>query len=107
MKINSTQQEILLMTDTHFSSLQGCEKINPDKDSLTDKEKLQDACWNGMLKEILPEVCKPAAGGKNLYLWQITEATSFLNLQLGEGPVEVEKTHSINPYSFLPFQVLS
>src|SRR6266513_1191763 len=106
MKTNSTQQEILLMTGTHFSSRQWCEKNSPVQDHLTDKEQLQNACWNGLLQEMLPEICKPTAENKNLYLWQITEATSFIDLELGEVPGEIEKYHSINPYLSLPLQSL-
>jgi len=107
MKTNSTQQEILLMTGTRFSSRQWCEKNSPAQDHLTDKEQLQNACWNGLLQEMLPEICKPTAEDKNLYLWQITEAKSFIDLELGEVPGEIEKNHSINPYLFLPSQLLS
>jgi hypothetical protein len=107
MKTNSTQQEILLMTGTSFSSRQWCEKNDSAQNQFTDKEQLQNACWNGLLQEMLPEICKPTAEDKNLYLWQITEAKSFIDLELGEVPGEIEKNHSINPYSFLPLQLLS
>ena len=107
MKTNSTQQEILLMTGTSFSSRQWCEKPDPVQNHFTDKEQLQNACWNGLLQEMLPEICKPATGNKNLYLWQITEANSFIELELGEVPGEIEKYRSINPYSFLSLQLLS
>jgi hypothetical protein len=107
MKTNSTQQEILLMTSTSFSSKQWCEKNDAAQNHFTDKEQLQNACWNGLLQEMLPEICKPTAENKNLYLWQINEAKSFIELELGEVPGEIEKSHSINPYSFLPLQSLS
>jgi hypothetical protein len=107
MKTNSTQQEILLMTGTSFSSRQWCEKTDFAQNYFTDKEQLQNACWNGLLQDMLPEICKPTAEDKKLYLWQITEATSFIELELGEVPGEIEKNHSINPHSFLPLQLLS
>jgi hypothetical protein len=107
MKTNSTQQEILLMTGTSFSSRQWCEKNDAAQNQFTNKEQLQNACWNGLLQEMLPEICKPTADNKNLYLWQITEGTSFIDLELGEVPGEIEKNYSINPYSFLPLQSLS
>ncbi len=107
MKTNSTQQEVLLMTGTSFSSRQWCEKTDQGQNNFTNKEQLQNACWNGLLQEMLPEICKPTAENKNLYLWQITEAKSFIDLELGEVPEEIEKNHSINPYSFLPAQLFS
>jgi hypothetical protein len=56
---------------------------------------------------MLPEICKPTAEDKKLYLWQITEAASFIELELGEVPGGIEKNNSINPHSFLPLQLLS
>lgn len=94
------------MTDTTFLSRHWCEKNDTTQNHFTEKEQLQNACWNGLLREILPEICMPTAE-KNLYLWQITEATSFIDLELGEVPGEIEKSYSINPYSFVPLQSLS
>jgi hypothetical protein len=108
MKANSTQQEILLMTGTRFSARQCCEKndaTNPKQ--LTEKEQLEEACWNGLLKEMLPELCEQPSGFKKLYLWQIREAGSFIELELGDVPGEKERYLSIDPYSFLPVQTLS
>ena len=49
MKTKSTQQEVLLITGTRFSSRQCQDKKdagNPNR--LTDNEMLEDACWNGL-----------------------------------------------------------
>jgi hypothetical protein len=101
METNSTQQEILLLTNTSFSRRQWSEKDASDNNSSTDKEQLENACWNGMLKEILPEVFIQAAEGEELFLWQVIEASSFLELELGEHPEVIDKEYSINPYAFL------
>ena len=96
------QQQILLITGTHFSSRQCWQKNNSeDKDAFSEAEELQDACWNGLLKEMLPEVCKD---NKNLYLWQIRENKSCLNIELGELPTPLEGYFSIDPYTFLAEQ---
>ena len=57
MKTKSTQQEVLLITGTRFSSRQCQDKKdagNPNR--LTDNEMLEDACWNGLIQSMLPEV---------------------------------------------------
>ena len=57
MKTKSTQQEVLLITGTRFSSRQCQDKKdagNPNR--LTDNEMLEDACWNGLIQSLLPEV---------------------------------------------------
>ena len=96
------QQEILLMTGTKFSSRQCWQKNNSENDNLSsESEQLRDACWNGLLKEMLPEICPQ---NKNLYLWQIRENKCGLDIELGELPAEVEPYFSIDPYTFLTEQ---
>jgi len=108
METNSTQQEILLVTGTSFSLREFCETIDGlNYNHLTEKEKLEIACWNGLLPVMLPEIFKQHSVNKKLYLWEIREASSFIQLELGEKYIEFEKQFSIDPYSFLPMQILS
>ena len=69
MKTKSTQQEILLMTGTKFSAREWAEKNVEDKNKLSATEQLEDACWNGLLDEMLPELVQKTAEGKKLFLW--------------------------------------
>ena len=101
MKPISTQQEILLLTGTNFSARHSFEKDEKDKMFLTEKEQLEEACWNGLLQEKLPEIFLKAANGNILCIWQIKEAESFLVLDLGEMPAAIDSHFSIVPYSFL------
>ena len=108
MEANSTQQEILLVTGTNFSLRQFCETSDGlSYDHLSEKEKLEVACWNGLLPEMLPEIFKQHGVNKKLYLWEIRETSSFIELELGEKYLEFEKEFSLDPYSFLPIQILS
>ena|ERR1043166_1466494 len=100
MKTSSTQQEILLMTDTSFAQRQWCEKDNENK-NLTQQEQMEEACANGLMQELLPEVFD-APDHKKLYLWQMRPGFSFLQLELGEYPLAFEKELSIDPHNFLP-----
>ena len=96
------QQEILLMTGTKFSSRQCWQKNVTEKDnSYSEADQLQDACWNGLLKEMLPEICEE---NKNLYLWQIRENKCGLDIELGQLPSPLEPYFSIDPYTFLAEQ---
>lgn len=105
MKKNSTQQEVLLLTGTNFSSRQWSTKDETSSKKLTDEEKLEEACWNGLLPEMLPEIftdtIKP---DKKLYLWQVKEGASFIELEMGEYPEAKDNYFSIDPYSFLAFR---
>ena len=108
MKTNSTQQEILLVTGTSFSSREFCEDSDePGYNQLTEKEKLEVACWNGLLPDMLPEIFERHHVIKKLYLWEMMEGSLFIELKLGEIYLELEKQFSIDPYSFLPLQILS
>ena len=78
MKTNSTQQEILLLTGTTFSKREWCENISGNKNNLTEKEQLEEACWNGLLPEILPEVYLRTESDKKLFLWQIILRVIFV-----------------------------
>lgn len=105
METNYTQLEVLLMTGTTLTSGNLCRKDDSRRDGhLTEKEELEEACWNGLLQTMLPEICLQTAKGGLLYLWQIKEASSFLELDLGEVPAAIDRRFSITPYSFLSTQ---
>jgi hypothetical protein len=108
MKATSTQQEILLMTGTSFANRQSQDKSDNEKSrNLSEKERLEEACWNGLLKEMLPEVFTEIDKEKELYLWQIKEASSFIELELAEFPEEKDRYLSLDPYVFLSAQFYS
>lgn len=101
----SFQQEILILTGTSFSSRQCCEKDEKGNTSpLTEAEQLENACWNGLLPDILPEIMEQRLNNNPIYLWEIREAASFIELELGHQRTEREKHFSVNPYLFLNTQ---
>ena len=108
MKKKSTQQEILLMTGTKFAAREYSERTDPDaKSSFSEIEKLEEACWNGLLPEMLPEIMVQPQNGQRMYMWSITEGASFLGIELGDTQEEKDKFYSIDPYVFLRTQQLS
>ena len=88
------------MTDTSFAQRPWCEKESDNK-NLTQQEKMEEACANGLMRELLPELFEEAEN-KKLYLWQMRPGFSFLQLELGEFPLAFEKELSIDPHNFLP-----
>lgn len=108
MKTNSTQQEILLLTGSTFSQRQLCEKNDPEADKhFSNKEQLEEACWNGFLKELLPEIVLKPANGNSLFLLQIRKGESFIELELCDTPAQMDNYLSIDPYNFLHMACLS
>ena len=108
MKTTTTQQEILLMTNTTFSQRQLYEKdVWEHNKHLNRTEQLEDACWNGLLDEMLPEILEKSTAGKKLHLRQIKHAKCFLEIELCEYPLTIEQEFSIDPYAFLPITFYS
>lgn len=105
MKQGYTQQEILLFIKTHFSSryLDKKDELGNER-KLSEKELLEEACWNGLIWETLPEICEWSNNSRSLTLWAINEADSFLDLLFGEYKERGEKAFSVNPYVFMQIQ---
>jgi hypothetical protein len=101
MEQNATQQEVLLNTDTQFAHRQWADKDAKGSANLTAIEKLEKACWDGLLKELIPELDIVLDSDKKLWLWQIHETRSFLALDFYEYPGPKEKEASIDPYLFI------
>jgi hypothetical protein len=96
------QQEILLVTHSTLSKKQLCEKDRISGiDFLSEAEQLEEACWNGLLSEMLPGIITKSVSGKQLPLWQIRQGVSLLKIELGESIPFFEKECSINPFWFL------
>ena len=94
METDILQQEILLLTGTTFSQRQLCEKdARDDSNRLSESEKLEKACWTGLLDELLPEIIT----NKKLHIWQIGDSEFSLQIELSKYP-SAEKQFSINPY---------
>jgi|SRR5450432_745993 len=101
MEKKAAQQEILLITDTAFAHRQWTEKDGEPDANLSARELLEKACWDGLIKNLLPELDIAVPGKKRLWLWEIHETHSFLALELSEFPALLENETSINPYLFL------
>jgi len=94
------QQEVILITGSRFANRQHLEK-DAEQSRGNQDEKFREACWNGMLKEMLPEIFLMADEPSKLFLWQMREAQHVLALQMAEFPIEVDKVNSIDPYCFI------
>ena len=101
MEQNIIQQEVLLNTDTQFAHRQLSDGDSGNAANLSAIEKLEKACWDGLVKELIPELDITLNSDKKLWLWQIHETRSFLALDFFEFPGPKEKEASIDPYLFL------
>ena len=93
------------MTASTFAHKEWCERdLQNNKRASTD-EQLEEACWNGLLNELLPGIIVKSSTGKNLLLWQIIQYRSFLEIDLCESSLCTDHVHSMNPYLFLPVMI--
>ena len=95
------QLEIIIIAETRFSSRTFCGiyDFNNQNNSKEFKE-FEEACWNGVLHEMLPEIYWKAEQNKKLFLWKVTKADHFLQLEYAEQPQVNDWAFSLNPYSF-------
>lgn len=101
------QQEILIITGTSFSSRQYLRKSEDARHCFSEKEHLQEACWDGLLPLMLPEICQWAFENKTLYLWHVKENKSSIEIDLAEAPGDMEKVYSIDPYAFMAVKLMN
>ena len=100
METNSTQKEILLVTNNSFAQREWCSKEAYNDKNMTAQEQMEEVCATGLIYEILPEVFKAPENAK-LYLWQMRPAFSFIQLQYGEFPLAIKKSDSLDPHEWL------
>jgi hypothetical protein len=104
----STQQEIILVSGSSFASRQYIERDMADNQGKqSGEERFKDACWNGLLKDILPEIFIMSGNAPGMYLWQMREAQYILALEMAELPNQIDYHQSIDPYYFLDLKGLS
>lgn len=100
MNPENIQQEILFYTGTTFAQkeLSSAEPLDRSASSKTDK--FENAFWNGLLFELLPELKVTETGSSKLYLWQINSYGAYMRVTLCNSPGEVDYQHSMDPYLF-------
>jgi len=102
MKPSTIIREILMMTATSFSERQLCEIDTPDRNNhLSPAEKLEAACWNGLLQELLPEIMHNPPGSEKLFLWQVEMRKCYLRLSMGVCSPVLENRLTLDPHIFL------
>jgi hypothetical protein len=102
MKPTVTQQELLLVTTCSLFKKQWCNRNEEQtKQHYSPVEELEEACWNGGLEDLLPEVIEKGNSGKRLFLWHIRHGNNFLQIELSESPVSLEYEHSIDAQCFI------
>ena len=100
MKSHETNQEILLVMNNSFSKRQFAKNdfLRGESPIQNTPEQLEQACWNGLLGSILPELIDLES---KIFLWEIINHRSFLRLNLAVQPPIIDPAFSLNPEFFL------
>jgi len=96
MKDIFTTQEILLLTSTKFAAREYLDK-NENKTSPEKLNTLAEACWNGMIPAMLPELFEDP-NDKRRIIWQLEEYDRCFYARLGEDMRMPEAEFSLDPY---------
>lgn len=99
MKNHYTTNEILLVTGTTFSGRDFC-RITETR-PMTEKQRLEKACWDGLLVEMLPEVVQDSTTMHRQYTWHVKLTDQLLVIKMGTTDEDIPVCSSINPYYYL------
>ena len=102
MNAFTIQQEIILLTSSTFSKRQSCEIKSLNKvNYLSLSQKLEKACWDGLLNNALPEITIRPTCFTTLPVKEVRNCKSCLLIVLSELRPRIEKFFSINSSYFL------
>jgi len=102
----STLQEVMIVNESGFAKRQYADK-NPGQKSenqFIQNESLKVACWNGDLKNLMPEIFCMFTADTHLFLWQMRECENVMTLEMSEEPTALDFYTSIDPYCFMEVQ---
>jgi hypothetical protein len=100
MKPQHVHQEILIFTSTTLSRKALCRKNSNNKNSPS-FEELEEACWEGLLNELVPEIM-PSALHPKMFIWGVHTGKFYLLIDLAGVPGIDELIFSIDPYLLSP-----
>jgi len=63
-------------------------------------EELENACWDGMLNELLPELAGDPSNGSRNFIWKIVTGAHSLCISMGLCPMPEKNETSIDPHFF-------
>ena len=100
MKPQHVHQEVLIFTNTTLSQKALCRKNSGNKNSPA-IEELQEAFWDGLLNELVPEIM-PSALHPKMIIWGVYAGQFYLLIDLADSPGITESILSIDPHLLSP-----
>ena len=93
----------MLFIDSHFCSREFCRRDEGLRGMELNlhREKLENACWAGLLFEMIPELVALNLTGEKAFIRDIHTAGHFMLINRGMEAEQVEEPYSLDPYLFL------
>jgi hypothetical protein len=88
-------QEVLIYTTTSLSQ-RTLYKKNSSKNDRSAIEELEEAFWDGMLNELVPEIMQSIPDIK-MFIWGVYAGKFHLLVDLADSPGITEPAYSIDP----------
>ncbi len=102
MTTRNIQQEILFFTETTLAQFE-LRSTDSVSGSSSPTDQTEEALWNGMLFEIIPELILKNNEKRNpLFLWQVHKYSSSFYMNMSNCPDHTDQHFSIDPYRFIP-----
>ena len=98
MKLQHVRQEVLIFTNTTLSQKALCRKNSSGKNSPA-MEELEEAFWDGLLNELVPEIM-PSTLHPKMVIWGVHAGKFYLLIDLADSPGITESIFSIDPHLF-------
>jgi hypothetical protein len=99
MKPQHVHQEVLIFTNTTFSQKALSRKNSSNKNSSA-IEELEEAFWDGLLNELVPEIM-PSTLHPKMVIWGVHAGKFYLLIDLADSPGITESILSIDPHLLL------
>src|SRR4030095_3817721 len=99
MKQQHVHQEVLIFTNTTLSQKATCRKNSSNKNSPA-IEELEEAIWDGLLNELVPEIM-PSTLHPKMIIWGVHAGKFSLLIDLANTPGITEAIYCISPHLFL------
>jgi hypothetical protein len=95
MEPQRVYQEVLIVTNTTLSNKALCRNNSSNNNSST-TEELEEAFWDGLLNELVPEIMSYTRDIK-MVIWAVYAAETYLLIDLAESPGIPESIFTIDP----------
>jgi hypothetical protein len=97
MDTETMDQEVLLNINTSFCRREYCDQDEKTVRKLSQRELLKTLCWDGLLPELLPEICTKV-NNRPLTLWELLETQHLFHLRFGNYSERLNSEFSLNPF---------